>query len=209
MTAVPFDAAAPNDWQETSLGKKFSHQFGYGKLNAYAIVEAAKTWQNFNPQAWYFSPWIHVNHSILQSARLGLTSAFEVTAEAIQNANLKRVEHVTVTMSIKHYHRRGNISVELKSPNGITSHVATTRPRDEVTEGYNWTFMSVAHWGEDGIGQWTVIVKVASRPNKNGTFTDWRLKLYGEAIDGANQALLPLPTEIDDAYHKEEADNKA
>jgi kexin len=200
MTAVPIDAD-PNDWQETPLGKKFSHQFGYGKLDAYAIVEAAKTWQNVKPQAWYFSPWIHVNHPIPQGLQ-GLASTFEVTAEALQAANLKRVEHITVTMNVKH-DRRGDISVELRSPSGITSHIATSRPQDESSDGYDdWTFMSVAHWGEDGIGNWTVIVKDTINNDKNGSLTDWRLKLYGEAIDGTNQGLLPLPNESDDNDHE-------
>lgn len=44
------------DWQDTPYGKRFSHQFGYGKLDAYAFVQAAKTWQVIKPQAWYFPP---------------------------------------------------------------------------------------------------------------------------------------------------------
>ena len=35
----------------------------------------------------------------------------------------------------------------------------------------------------------------------NGTFTDWRLTLWGESIDGDSQELLPMPTEHEDDDH--------
>ena len=35
----------------------------------------------------------------------------------------------------------------------------------------------------------------------NGTFTDWRLTLWGECIDASKQDLLPMPTEHDDDDH--------
>ena len=35
----------------------------------------------------------------------------------------------------------------------------------------------------------------------NGTFTDWRLTLWGESIDGSKQELLPMPTEHEDDDH--------
>lgn len=35
----------------------------------------------------------------------------------------------------------------------------------------------------------------------NGTFTDWKLTLWGESIDGSKQELLPMPTEHDDDDH--------
>ncbi|KAJ4290763.1 pheromone processing endoprotease [Collariella sp. IMI 366227] len=64
-TAIPLNLDS-GDWQETSIGKKFSHTYGYGKLDTYAIVEAAKTWKKVKPQAWFYSPWIHVNQPIPQ-----------------------------------------------------------------------------------------------------------------------------------------------
>lgn len=193
MNAVPIDAA-PNDWQDTATGRRFSHQFGYGKLDAYAIVHAAKSWNNVNPQAWYFSPIIHVSKPVPQGDK-GLASTFEVTADMLKAANVKRLEHVAITMNVDHQ-RRGDLSVELKSPFGVTSHLSTPRQFDNVARGYsNWTFMSVAHFGESGIGNWSIIVKDTEENDKSGTFQTWRLRLFGEAMDGSNQSLLPLPTE--------------
>lgn len=133
------------DWQDTKIGKKYSHRYGYGKLDAYAIVEAAKTFKLVKPQAWYNSPWMHINHDIPQGDH-GLASTYEVTNDQLGEANLERLEHVTVTMNVKHA-RRGDLSVELKSPEGIVSHLSATRKHDSSALGYDdWTFMSVVHW---------------------------------------------------------------
>ncbi len=45
------------------------------------------------------------------------------------------------------------------------------------------------------------MVKDTNVNEHNGTFTDWRLTLWGECIDPSNQELLPMPTENDDDDH--------
>ena len=133
------------DWQDTKTGKKFSHVYGYGKIDAWRLVEAAKTFDSVKAQAWYHSPWLSVQHDIPQGD-LGLASSFEVTQEMLTKANLETLEHVTITMNVNHT-RRGDLSVELRSPEGLTSHISTTRRNDAARTGYeDWTFMSVIHW---------------------------------------------------------------
>ncbi|CAI6279468.1 unnamed protein product [Periconia digitata] len=198
-TAISFDQ--PSDWKKTpGMGRMFSHQFGYGKLDAYAIVEAAKTWKLVKPQAWFWSPWMHVKQAIPQGDK-GLASSFEVTEQMLKDANLERVEHITLTMNAEH-ERRGDLSVELISPENMTSHLSVTRKGDEEAVGYDdWTFMSVAHWGEKGVGKWTVVVKDTEVNDKTGNFTDWKLRLWGECIDASKAKDLPLPTTHDDDDH--------
>lgn len=143
-TAVPVHEEG-DDWQVTKIGKKFSHDWGYGKVDTGALVHKAKDWKLVKPQAWYHSPWLRVQHDIPQGAQ-GLASVFDVTEAALTKANMSRLEHVTVTMNVNHT-RRGDLSVELWSPEGIISHLSTTRRRDATEAGYiDWTFMSVAHW---------------------------------------------------------------
>lgn len=55
--------------------------------------------------------------------------------------------------------------------------------------------------GESGIGKWTLIVKDTEVNDNNGTFVDWHLKLWGEAIDPKLAKLLPMPEETDDDNH--------
>ena len=45
------------------------------------------------------------------------------------------------------------------------------------------------------------MVKDTEVNDHNGTFTDWRLTLWGECIDPSKQELLPMPTESDDDDH--------
>ncbi|UNI23027.1 Kexin [Purpureocillium takamizusanense] len=187
-------------WQRTAIGKQYSHIFGYGKIDSYALVQKAKTWEKVKPQAWYFSPWLHVKKAIPEG-RNGLIVDFEVTKDMIRDANLARLEHVTVTMNVEHT-RRGDLSVDLISPAKVVSHIATARKDDEHAGGYNdWTFMSVAHWGETGVGKWTLVVRDTKENQHNGTFIDWHLKLWGESIDADKATLLPMPSADDDADH--------
>lgn len=207
LTAVPFDT--PSDWTKTSLDRMYSHQFGYGKLDAWAIVEKAKDWKLVKPQAWFYSPWMHVKKEIPEGGQ-GLASIFEVTADMLKEVNFERVEHITLTMNVEHQ-RRGDLSVELISPSGMKSHLSTARRDDEAPYGYvDWTFMSVAHWGEAGIGNWTVVVKDVKAGNlKKGVFTDWKLRLWGECIDASKAKLRPIPTEHDDDDHDKIDDHPA
>ncbi|OIW24085.1 hypothetical protein CONLIGDRAFT_125211 [Coniochaeta ligniaria NRRL 30616] len=199
-TAVPIQTDVPGEWQTTTIGKKYSHTFAYGKVDSYGMVEAAKTWKNVKPQAWFYSPWIHVNQDIPQGDQ-GLTVAFEVTADMLKEANLERLEHVTVTMNVEHT-RRGDLSVDLISPNQVVSHLSVTRRLDNTEAGYDdWTFMSVVHWGESGVGTWTIIVKDTKVNEHSGKFVDWHLKLWGESIDPAKAKVLPMPTDEDDDNH--------
>ena len=65
---------------------------------------------------------------------------------------------------------RGDISITLTSPSGTVSTLLPKRPGDiDVTDGYNnWPFMSVAYWGENPQGEWTLTV---SYSGSDGTVT--------------------------------------
>jgi kexin len=59
--------------------------------------------------------------------------------------------------------------------------------------------------GESGVGTWTIVVKDTNVNEFNGVFTDWRLTLWGFAVDAAAQLPHPLPDEHDDDHNIEEA----
>ncbi|KAI1425127.1 peptidase S8/S53 domain-containing protein [Xylaria sp. FL1777] len=198
-SAVPIDLET-GEWQSTTMGKQYSHTFGYGKIDSYALVETAKTWKNVKPQAWFYSPWLHIKKEIPQGDQ-GLSVSFEITKNMLQEANLERLEHVTITMNVEHT-QRGDLSVDLISPDNVTSHISATRKLDKSDLGYDdWTFMSVAHWGESGVGTWTIVIRDTQVNDHKGTFIDWHLKLWGESIDASKATLLPMPTDEDDVDH--------
>lgn len=168
--------------QKGALGKRYSHRYGYGKLDASKLVEMSKDWKNVNPQAWYFTDIQHVNEST-DDINI-LESKFDITKQILQDSNLKRIEHLTITVDIE-ANTRGTIVIDLVSPSGMVSNLGVVRQRDSSNEGFrNWTFMTVAHWGETGIGEWKLQVHSTSKKN-NIRFNYWKLRLFGESIDAS------------------------
>ncbi|KAG0044395.1 pheromone processing endoprotease [Gryganskiella cystojenkinii] len=191
-TALPVDENDP-DWKETSVGRLFNHKYGYGSLDAYRMVEAAKTWVSVGPQVTFESPVITVNGDIPSgtddasghTGTLGLPSSFLVTEKALKAVQFGSLEHVTVTMNVKHMYR-GEIEVELRSPDNIVSNLAVARQLDNSSEGIvDWTFMSVKHWSESPLGVWTLTVYDRTNASNTGTFIDWKLGLHGAIVAGA------------------------
>ncbi|KAL2202397.1 hypothetical protein CC79DRAFT_1374015 [Sarocladium strictum] len=184
------------EWQTTAIGRNFSHAFGYGSIDAWSLVEMAKEWEPVKPQELFAYPVQKPNKAIPQGDT-GLITKFEITKDDLKKANLERVEHVTVTMNLEHT-RRGDVSVELVSPQNVTSYLATGRELDTSQFGfYDWTFMSVAHWGESGVGTWTLTVKDTEVNRNTGKLIDCDLKLWGEAIEAEGAKKPPVPGEED------------
>ena len=142
LTAVQVNPADP-DWQMTASGRNFNHKYGFGKLDAWAMVNAAKDWTLVKPQTWWTSP---ITPSGLVLTADGVEATIEVTKADLKKANFDLLEHVTVTVHIDHQ-RRGNVEVELDSPRGMKSILARPRRLDDSPLGIpNWTFMTVKHW---------------------------------------------------------------
>lgn len=143
-TAVP---VSTNDgsWQKVAKERIYSHKFGYGKLDASRIVEAAKTWQNVKTAVHHTTPYITVDQ-VIPSNNEGMPAVYTFTKDMFVKADMKRLEHVTVSLNVDHS-RRGDIEVQLVSPNGYVSQLSTSRANDFTKKGYNaWKFMTVKHW---------------------------------------------------------------
>ena len=86
---------------------------------------------------------------------------------------------------------RGDISITLTSPSGTLSTLLPERPEDGVTDGYsNWPFMSVAYWGENPQGEWTLTV---SYSGSDGTVTisDVNATAHGTLQTPVSVSLIP------------------
>jgi kexin len=184
LSSVPINEDDGN-YQITALGRKYSHKYGYGKIDAYAMAHFAETWKNVKPQAWYYSDLQKVGGTISPEKQNNvIKKKIKITKEDLKIVNLERVEHITVTVNIQAT-ERGKVGVRLISPHKVTSDLATFRPQDRSGAGFkDWTFMSVAHWGESGIGEWAIEV-FSDYPMEDNriTFQDWQLRLFGESID--------------------------
>ncbi|KIJ69114.1 hypothetical protein HYDPIDRAFT_79892 [Hydnomerulius pinastri MD-312] len=193
------------DWEKTASGKLFSYKYGYGQLNAYAFVTAAQNWELVKPQAWFHPSAIQINNGSLleEDGEMtggvpivpgGIESSFKVTKEMLDEHNLEAVEHLTIRVWISHT-KRGDVEVELVSPNGVKSVLAAPRSQDHAKAGFQgWRFMSIKHWGEDPVGEWKIKVSDQSDEKQNGTFHGWRLMFWGSTIDPAKVKTYILPT---------------
>lgn len=199
LSATPINEEDGN-YQTTALNRKYSHKYGYGKTDAYKMVHFAKTWVNVKPQAWYYSDVIQVNQTITtgpeqkaspnpikrDSSQKIIHSSVNVSEKDLKIMNVERVEHITVKVNIDSTYR-GRVGMRIISPTGVISDLATFRVNDASTRGFqNWTFMSVAHWGETGIGEWKVEVFVDDSKGDQVeiNFKDWQFRIFGESIDG-------------------------
>lgn len=200
MQYVSARAAVPvnegdGDYQMTAFGEKYSHKYGYGKLDAEKIVAVAESWTNVKPQAWYYSDVSTVAKSVTtgKDDSAPLADTITVSQKDLQAMNLETVEHVTVKVNIA-LHVRGRIAVKLISPAGVVSTLAEYRPVDTSnTPLTDWIFMSVAHLGESGVGDWRL--EVVSGADNTLDFHDWQLRLFGESADGEKAETFDLDTD--------------
>lgn len=153
-TALPI-SIEDADWATLPSGRMYNHKFGFGKLDAYAIVEAAKTFQSVRSQTYLQlagSPGEEkqaipdlTTETVLDKSK-ALTHTIMVTQAMLDAAGLGRLEHVTATVNIEHG-RRGDLETLLESPSAVVSQLGAPRKFDTSTEGFkDWTFMSVKHW---------------------------------------------------------------
>ena len=76
----------------------------------------------------------------------GVQSTITVTSESLAQNNFETLEHINVKVWISHT-IRGEVEVEIVSPNGIKSVLAGPRKVDKDTSGFpGWKFMSIKHW---------------------------------------------------------------
>lgn len=166
-----------NDWKINGVGRRVSHSYGYGLLDAGAIVTLAKNWTNVGPQ--------HkcVLSLVSEPRNIGSHLVINKTVDACTGmANfVSSLEHVQAQLTLS-YNRRGNLAIYLISPQGTRSTLLPPRPHDYSSEGFNdWAFMTTHSWDEDPRGEWTLEIKNVAGTSDYGTLTQFTLVLYGTA----------------------------
>ncbi|KAF6009149.1 hypothetical protein HII12_003724 [Brettanomyces bruxellensis] len=224
MAAVQVHPEDPG-WQDSAIpGRRYSYKFGWGKLDAAKIVAAARdNYRLLRPQAWYYTPYLHLgegqknddknnisshvqpegsnlpwpDHSVIFS------SSFDVSQKGIANANLHHIEQITVTVNVS-TSKRGAVYIRLVSPHGIVSRLAQQRPHDTDSSGFNnWTFSSVAHWGEDPVGKWEIQVINTEPDSQRVEFHGWQLRFFGECVDPKRARRFDMDKDYSEEGEKE------
>ncbi|NWW05943.1 FURIN protein, partial [Oreocharis arfaki] len=168
-----------NDWVTNGVGRKVSHSYGYGLLDAGAMVSLAKNWTTVGPQRKC------VIDILAEPRDIGKRLEVRQKVDAcLGKANyISRLEHAQARLTLS-YNRRGDLAIHLVSPMGTRSTLLAARPHDFSADGFNdWAFMTTHSWDEDPSGEWVLEIENTSDANNYGTLTKFTLVLYGTATD--------------------------
>ncbi|KAM4646186.1 proprotein convertase subtilisin/kexin type 7 isoform 2-T4 [Amazona ochrocephala] len=154
-------------WDTNRAGFSHSHQHGFGLLNAWRLVNAAKIWESVPYLASYVSPALREGRSIPLLPRQ-LEAAWNVSTADLEQSGMRTLEHVAVTVTITHP-RRGNLEIRLFCPSGMMSLIGTARSMDSC-------------WGEEAQGTYRLVIRdVGDESLRPGTLERWQLTLYGSS----------------------------
>ncbi|XP_028907588.1 proprotein convertase subtilisin/kexin type 4 isoform X1 [Ornithorhynchus anatinus] len=174
-----------DDWALNGVGRKVSHHFGYGLLDAGVLVQLATEWKMSQPQRKCLIKMVDKAlpiHSTLHISK-------NISACAGGPFQLRSLEHVQVKLTLS-YSRRGDLEISLTSPMGTRSILVAIRPFDISDQGYmGWTFMSTHFWDERPQGVWTLELDDKGYFYNSGVLHSVILLLYGTDEDMAEQIL--------------------
>jgi len=148
----------------------FSNAFGAGLLNVSAALDLATGWKVAGP--------------LVDAEANGTGGAIpdngNLAEVSFNLANAKiRVEHVEVTVTVKHA-MRGDLSFGIVSPGGYIA-AAESRPNDDNADFTDYTFTTPHFWGESAAGTWKVVVADNRANGTAGTLGAVKIKVYGTA----------------------------
>ncbi|XP_043235224.1 furin-like protease 1 [Amphibalanus amphitrite] len=178
------------DWVTNGVGRNVSHSFGYGLMDATAMVNLARTWRPVPEQRKCETPSAHVDKLVPSHSKVVLT----LTVNSCEGVNY--MEHVQARISLDAT-RRGDIRIFLTSPAGTTSTLLDKRPHDSSRAGFKeWPFMTTHNWDESPLGTWSLEVHNDGR--YTATVSDWTLVMFGTEVEAGTappaQPPQPPPT---------------
>ncbi|XP_045465314.1 furin-like protease 2 isoform X1 [Harmonia axyridis] len=172
-------------WISNGMKRKVSHKFGYGLMDASALVNLAEKWTTVPPQHICKSREISEEREIGSKYGDALNLVMDVDACMNTLNEVRYLEHVQCKVTLRFF-PRGNLRIVLTSPMGTQSILLFERPRDVLSSNFDdWPFLSVHFWGERAAGRWTLQVINAGerRVNQPGVLKKWQLVFYGTKVN--------------------------
>lgn len=166
-------------WKTNGAGFKVNSRFGFGLLDAAALVKSALNWKTVPEKRICEVLPIH-----FKPIKIDSESPLEIDIKSTgcfgeDKNHIKYLEHVQLYVSID-YSKRGDLHVNLTSPNGTNTMLLSERSQDWSDQGFiNWPLMSVHTWGENPSGIWKLRINDRSGNKNNGILKDFKLVLHG------------------------------
>lgn len=188
-----YDGKGRFNWQVNGVGLEYNHLFGYGVLDAGAMVSLAKDWKTVPSRYHCDAGAVSGAYPIPTDEPLVLTIKTDACKGTGSEVNY--IEHIQAIITLNST-RRGDLILHLTSPMGTRSMILNRRPFDDDSKNgfVRWPFMTTHTWGENPRGTWKLEVKFYSEQDAkdNAAFLDKnRLALksnenYQNATGGSN-----------------------
>uniref|UniRef100_A0A7N6BPI1 Proprotein convertase subtilisin/kexin type 6 n=1 Tax=Anabas testudineus TaxID=64144 RepID=A0A7N6BPI1_ANATE len=156
-----------DDWKTNAAGHRVSHLYGFGLVDAEAMVLEATKWRTVPPQ-----------HTCIQTPErrnkhIEVDYVIE-SKEPLQHVDY--LEHVVVKVLISHP-RRGDLEINLVSPSGTRSQLLAKRLFDSSNEGFrNWDWcLYLEQLIKSGIILIIIIVTLYRKPKRMDTDPLWHI----------------------------------
>ena len=177
-----------NDWNGGGLHfDAFTHDIGYGLVDASAAVRLAETWSKVAKTS---SNVYELNYSHTTKIAIPDYSVLKgagSASDSIRVTKNMRIERIEISLDITHTYI-GDLSVTLTSPNtGETSFLisrpgrGTQSPFGLSQDNIKFTVNTVLNWGENSLGDWKLSV-FDSAQYSTGTLNSWAIKFIGSPI---------------------------
>ena len=154
-------------WFTNGAGHEYSHDYGFGRINAESAVKLSKKWSNVDTEVSHLST-DKPGTSIPDEGGGALTSKITITQDII-------MESVEIPIKSDHTYV-GNLTITLTSPEGTTATLSEGGRQD--ASSLNFTFSAKPFWGESSQGDWTLTISDVVSGN-TGNLNQWGLNIYG------------------------------
>ncbi|VDI00355.1 furin [Mytilus galloprovincialis] len=163
-----------DDWIVNGVNRSVSHSFGYGLMDAGAMVRLARNWTKVPEQHICEIRSRDVDKPIPMNGKITVyldTDGCEGTLD-----HVKYLEHIQARITLT-ASRRGEIQIFLISPMGTRSTLLARRAHDNSREGFNnWAFMTTHSWGETAKGTWILEIENGASSSQ---LKQWSLVMRG------------------------------
>ena len=193
-----------SSWQQGALKYgstterySYSHDYGFGLVDAGAAVTLAKAWTtNLPAQRTSEVASGTLGSNIGEAPRDGAAGT-SATSTLTLDSYVKFIEYIEVKVTIDHRSAR-DLQIQLRSPSGAVSTLAYAATRSQfrslrgqpVRFPEAFRFGSARHVGESAAGAWTLTVQDGLTGN-TGSLTSWSIKAYGH---GSSPGYPDAPT---------------
>ncbi|CAG5083466.1 Oidioi.mRNA.OKI2018_I69.PAR.g10383.t1.cds [Oikopleura dioica] len=172
------------DWAVNGAGRDYSHHYGYGLMDAGALVSLAANWTTVPEQRKCSTPVITKRKQMLFSSSV-FEEEFQINSECIKAIHY--TEHVLAKISLS-YPNRGSLRITLVSPSGTVSNILDRRPHDKSMNGFTgFHFLTVHMWDERPYlapeKPWLIRIENLVGGNLGGTIDKFELIVHGTGKD--------------------------